>query len=143
VSVIVWVADAGWPEAVDAALAHSPSFSEVVLLHVTPGEAGDVAHGGFATLLGRGRREADPPAAARIAGEQDADAMLAGAADRAGNRLVTVLRRTGRPEREVVAASVGAELLVIARDDGGLSPMVRFVVEHATCPLLLVRRSQL
>jgi nucleotide-binding universal stress UspA family protein len=66
--------------------------------------------------------------------------MLAGAADRAGNRLVTVLRRTGRPEREVVAASVGAELLVVARDDGGLSPMVRFVVEHATCPVLLVRR---
>ena len=31
-----------------------------------------------------------------------------------GNRLVTVLRRTGRPEREVVAAGVGADLLVIS-----------------------------
>jgi hypothetical protein len=153
VSVIVWVADAGWPTAVDAALAQSPSSAELVLLYVTPGQAEDVAHGAFATLLGRARREVDPDALSRVAGdvdpdalsrvagEQDPEGMLAGASERAGNRQVTLLRRTGRPEREVVAAAVGAELLVIARDNGGLSPMVAFVVEHVTCPVLLVRRT--
>lgn len=129
--VIVWIADAGWRDAVDEALAHSPNDAELVLLHVTPGAAelavGAPAIGGL-------------PGADRIAVGRDADAMVVGAAERAGNRLVTVLRRTGRPEREVVAAGVGADLLVIARDLGGLSPMVRFVVEHATCPVLLVRR---
>lgn len=120
-SVIVWVADAGWPEAIDAALDHSPSSAELVLLHVTPGEA-DVA-------------------TSWIADERGVEGMLAAASARAGNRQVTMLRRTGRLEREVVAASVGAELLVIARDNGGLSPLVRYVVEHATCPVLLVRRT--
>jgi nucleotide-binding universal stress UspA family protein len=130
--VLVWLADAGWPDAVDEALAHSPNDAEIVLLHVTPGAA-ELAAG--SRFEGGGL-----PGADRIAVGRAADEILLGAADRAGNRLVTVLRRTGRPEREVVAAGVGADLLVIARDDGGLSPMVRFVVEHATCPVLLVRR---
>lgn len=131
VRVIVWVADAGWSDAVDQALAHSPNDAEIVLLHVTP--AAEPA-------AGRGVPGGGLPGTDRIAVGTDADAMLDDAADRAGNRLVTVLRRTGRPEREAVAAGIGADLLVIARDDGGLSPMVRFVVEHATCPVLLVRR---
>jgi nucleotide-binding universal stress UspA family protein len=154
-SVLVWVADAGWPDAVDAALSYSPSSAEIVLLHVTPGttEPGPArltrpAGSGRPPGPGRPHGSGAPgapggtglPGAHRIAVGADADAMLAGAADRAGNRLVTVLRRVGNPEREVVAAGIGAELLVIARDDGGLSPMVRFVVEHATCPVLLVRR---
>lgn len=134
--MIVWVADAGWPEAVDAALAHSPSSAELVLLHVTSGAAEEA---GYAAPLG-GNRRAPDPAGSRIAADQDAAGMLAAAAARAGNRVVTILRRVGRREREVVAASVGADLLVIARDNGGLSPLVRFVVEHATCPVLLVRR---
>jgi nucleotide-binding universal stress UspA family protein len=132
VRVIVWVADAGWRDAVDEALAHSPNDAELVLLHVTPGQV-ELASGARFPVGGL-------PGADRIVAGAEADGMLADASGRAGNRLVTVLRRTGRPEREVVAAGVGADLLVIARDDGGLSPMVRFVVEHATCPVLLVRR---
>ncbi|MCX3061649.1 universal stress protein [Streptomyces beihaiensis] len=53
--------------------------------------------------------------------------------------------RTGRVEREVLAAAEGAELLVLARDgDRGrpgphsLGPASRFVVDHAPCPVLLV-----
>jgi len=52
--------------------------------------------------------------------------------------------RTGRVEREVIAATDGADLLVLARDGErkpgpkSLGPRTRFVVDHATCPLLLV-----
>ncbi|HZB50551.1 MAG TPA: universal stress protein, partial [Mycobacteriales bacterium] len=63
----------------------------------------------------------------------------------AGNRSVRPLRRRGRPEREVVAAAAGMDLLVLARDGDdrqlgprSLGPQTRFVVDHAPCPVLLV-----
>lgn len=137
-SVIVWVTDHGWPAAVDAALRHSPSSDELLLLHVVAGEAEDVAHGGLAGLLGRPRREAGPAAdlaaTAAAAGE-----LLDAARERAGNRLVRTLLRHGRPEREVVAAASGADLLVLCREGpDGLGPRVRFVLAQASCPVLLV-----
>ena len=52
--------------------------------------------------------------------------------------------RSGRPEHEVIAACEGADLLVLARDGErqpgpkSLSPPTRFVVDHATCAVLLV-----
>ena len=52
--------------------------------------------------------------------------------------------RSGRPEHEVIAACEGADLLVLARDGEAhpgpkrLSPPTRFVVDHATCAVLLV-----
>ncbi|MFD8804728.1 universal stress protein, partial [Streptomyces sp. NPDC059597] len=53
--------------------------------------------------------------------------------------------RSGRVEREVVAAAEGADLLVLARDGDrtrlgphSLGPASRFTVDHAPCPVLLV-----
>ncbi|MYR60315.1 universal stress protein, partial [Streptomyces sp. SID625] len=53
--------------------------------------------------------------------------------------------RAGRVEREVVAAAEDADLLVLARDGErarlgphSLGPAVRFAVDHAPCPVLLV-----
>ncbi|WP_345143716.1 universal stress protein, partial [Streptomyces mexicanus] len=55
------------------------------------------------------------------------------------------LEGTGRPEREVVTAAEGADLLVLARDGDrdrlgphSIGPAVRFAVDHAPCPVLLV-----
>ncbi|HZB49312.1 MAG TPA: hypothetical protein VE547_09480, partial [Mycobacteriales bacterium] len=103
------------------------------------GEADDVAHGGLSGLLGRPRREVDPATADLVSAERAADELLEAARDRAGNRLVRTLRRHGRPEREVVAAAAGAGLLVLCREGtDALGPRVRFVVEQAACPVLLV-----
>lgn len=143
-AVLVWVTEVGWVAAVEGALRHSDSAAELVLLHVVPGDLEQVPHGAFAGLLGRSRA-ADPAAAVRDLAERSGDELLAAAAARAGNRPVRPLRRGGRPEREVVAAAAGMDLLVVARDgdDRQLGPrslgaQARFVVDHAPCPVLLV-----
>lgn len=144
-AVLVWVTEVGWVAAVEGALRHSDSSAELVLLHVVPGDLEEVPHGAFAGLLGRGRPRTDPGAAVRRLAEQSADELLAAAGELAGNRQVRLLRRRGRPEREVVAAAAEADLLVLARDGDdrqlgprSLGPQARFVVDHAPCPLLLV-----
>jgi nucleotide-binding universal stress UspA family protein len=137
--VVVWIAEGTWPACVDAARAWAPDGAEIVLLHVSGGEVA-AAHGALAGLLGRGR----PRGAI--------DTLSAGAAaellDRAVGRLgrpATTQHRTGRVEREVVRAADGAALLVCARDGDrdrlgphSLGPATRFVVDHASCPVLLV-----
>lgn len=144
-AVLVWVTEVGWVSAVEGALRHSDAAAELVLLHVVPGDLEDVPHGAFTGLLGRGRQETDPGAAVRRLAEQSADQLLSATAERAANRPVRFTRRRGRPEREVVAAAAGADLLVLARDGDdrqpgprSLGPQARFVVDHAPCPVLLV-----
>jgi nucleotide-binding universal stress UspA family protein len=141
-TAIVWVAEGTWPACIDAARAWVPERTEIVLLHVSGGEVA-AAQGALAGLLGRGRR-GDP--------EQEIDVLSAGVAaellDRAVERLgrpATTRHRTGRVEREVVSAADGASLLVCARDGDrsrlgprSLGPATRFVVDHASCPVLLV-----
>ncbi|MFE7278273.1 universal stress protein [Streptomyces sp. NPDC057623] len=151
--VVVWIVEGTWPACVDAARRHAPEDAEIVLLHVTGHDVADVAHGAFAGLLGRGhpsgRRPAegwgsDPGTRVEHLAAASAENLLQAAADRLG-RPCTRVERTGRVEREVVAATDGAELLVLARDGDrtrlgphSLAPSSRFVVDHAPCPLLLV-----
>ncbi|MFD8655769.1 universal stress protein, partial [Streptomyces mirabilis] len=70
--------------------------------------------------------------------------MLEAGAERLG-RPCTRQERTGRTEREVVAAAEGADLLMVARDGDrarlgphSLGRAGRFVVDHAPCPVLLI-----
>jgi nucleotide-binding universal stress UspA family protein len=144
VAVLVWVTEVGWSAAVEGALRHSDSSAELVLLHVVPGDLEQVPHGALAGLVGRSRG-ADPAAEVRRLAEQSGEELLAAAAARADNRPTRPLRRRGRPEREVVAAAAGMDLLVLARDGDdrqlgprSLGPQARFVVDHAPCPVLLV-----
>ncbi|MEU2423391.1 universal stress protein [Streptomyces sp. NPDC007851] len=142
--VIGWLVEGTWPACVDAVRTHARDASEVTLLHVTgPGVAG-LAHGAFAGLLGRAGSEPDPePRLAELGGTSAAELL-----DAAGTRLgrpCTLVERTGRVEREVVAAAEGAGLLVVARDGDrsrlgphSLGRAARFVVDHAPCPVLLV-----
>ncbi|MFJ6385712.1 universal stress protein [Kitasatospora sp. NPDC092039] len=143
-TVVVWIAEGTWPACVDAARAHAPQDAEIVLLHVSGQEVPGVAHGAFAGLLGRGHRERDPGTRVETLAAASARELLDAAAERLGRPCAHV-ERTGRVEREVVAAVEGAELLVLARDGDrtrlgphSLGPATRFVVDHAPCPVLLV-----
>ncbi|MET7614554.1 universal stress protein [Streptomyces seoulensis] len=142
---VVWLVEGTWPACVDAVRVHAPHAREVVLLHVSGPEVPDVAHGAFAGLMGRGRAwEADPGDRLEALGDGSATELLDAAAARLGRPCVRE-ERSGRPEREVVAAAEGADLLVLARDGDrtrlgphSLGPAARFVVDHAPCPVLLV-----
>ncbi|WP_433603166.1 universal stress protein [Nocardia sp. CA-135953] len=143
-AVVVWIAEGTWPACVDAARAHTPADAEIVLLHVIDREVPATAHAAFAGLLGRGHPERDPGARMATLAADSARRLLAAAADRLG-RPCARLARTGRIEREVVAAADGADLLIVARDGDrthlgprSLGPASRFVVDHAPCPVLLV-----
>ncbi|AEY93356.1 universal stress protein UspA [Streptomyces corchorusii] len=140
--VIAWLVEGTWPACVDAVRAHAPGDAEVVLLHVSGPDVPAVAHGAFAGLLGR--RSQDPGDRLEALGDTSATALLDAAAERLGRPCVRE-ERSGRVEREVVAAAEGAGLLVLARDGDrsrlgpkSLGPAVRFAVDHAPCPVLLV-----
>ncbi|MDA8320765.1 MAG: universal stress protein [Actinomycetota bacterium] len=142
--VIAWIAEGTWPACVDAARAHAPDGAEIVLLHVTGHDAPAAGHGAYAGLFGRGRPDRDPGTRLQQLAAASAQQILQAAAQRLG-RPSTRLERTGRTEREVVAAAAGADLLILARDGDrthlgprSLSPATRFVVDHAPCPVLLV-----
>jgi nucleotide-binding universal stress UspA family protein len=138
-TALVWVAEGTWPACVDAARAWVPEGVDVVLLHVAGGEVA-AAHGALAGLLGRGRRGPDLDTLTAEA----VGALLDRAARRLG-RSARTEQRTGRVEREVVAAAEGASVLICARDGDrsrlgprSLGPATRFVVDHVPCPVLLV-----
>ncbi|HTP17000.1 MAG TPA: universal stress protein [Streptosporangiaceae bacterium] len=143
-TVIAWIVEGTWPACVDAAGAHAPEGADIVLLHVTGHGAPAAARGAYAGLFGRGRPDRDPGIRLEELAAASAQQILQAAADRLG-RPCTRLERSGRIEREVVAAADGADLLVVARDGDrthlgprSLSPASRFVVDHAPCPVLLV-----
>ncbi|WP_327259718.1 MULTISPECIES: universal stress protein [unclassified Streptomyces] len=143
-AMVVWIVEGTWPACVDAARAHVPEGADVVLLHVTPADVPGAAHGAFAGLLGRGHPERDPGTRVEQLAVASAGQLLTDAAQRLG-RECTRTERTGRIEREVVAAAEGAELLILARDGDrthlgprSLGPASRFIVDHAPCPVLLV-----
>ncbi|MGH1555055.1 universal stress protein [Streptomyces sp. L7] len=142
--VIAWLVEGTWPACVDAVRTHAPEDSEVVLLHVSGPDVPGLAHGAFAGLLGRGGPARDPGTRLEDLGSTSAAQLLDAAAERLG-RPCERLERAGRVEREVVAAAGDADLLVLARDGDrarlgphSLGPAVRFAVDHAPCPVLLV-----
>lgn len=143
-AVVAWIVEGTWPATVDAVRERAPADAPVVLLHVPDPEVPGAAHGAFAGLLGRGRPERDPGIALEQAAERGGERLLEEAERRLGRPAGRVLR-SGRVEREVVAACEGAQLLVLARDGDrtrlgphSLGPHSRFIVDHAPCPVLLV-----
>jgi nucleotide-binding universal stress UspA family protein len=143
-NVITWIAEGTWPACVGATRTIAPADAEIVLLCVVPSDAPAAAHGAYAGLLGRGRRDRDPGQRLAELGAAAARELLLAAAERLQRPCSTVLRH-GHVEREVVATAEGAGLLVVARDGDdtrlgprSLGPASRFVVDHAPCPVLLV-----
>jgi nucleotide-binding universal stress UspA family protein len=143
-TVIVWIVEGTWPACVEAARTFAPETGEIVLLHVTGPDAPGAARGAYAGLLGRGRPERDPATRMHQLAAASAEELLQAAADRLGRPCIQI-ERAGRPEREVLAATENADLLIVARDGDrarlgpkSLAPAGRFVVDHAPCPVLLV-----
>lgn len=143
-AVIVWVTESTWRASVDEARRLAPPGAVVTLLHVTPADLPDAAHSAYRGLLGRSHPRHDPgPRVAELAATSASD-LLDAAARRLG-RPCDQAERRGMPEREVVKAAEGADLLVVARDGDqsrlgpkSLGKVTRFVVDHAPCPVLLV-----
>lgn len=140
----MWITEGTWTACVDAIHDHAPADAEITLLHVVDSEIAYAAHGAFTGLLGRSRPDRDP---ALLIDEQltnAADDLLQLAAERLG-RTCTPHVRHGLVEREVVEASEGADLLVVARDGDrtrlgpkSLGRECRFIVDHAPCAVLLL-----
>jgi nucleotide-binding universal stress UspA family protein len=143
VNAVIWLADATWAAAVDAARTHVPADASITLLHVVDPAVAEAVRGAWAGLLGRGHTR-DPGAEVDADTERAQAELLAAAAARLGRPARTMTRR-GRLEREVVVACSGADLLIVARDGDlsrigphSLGPATRFVVDHAPCPVLLI-----
>ncbi|HEX4253443.1 MAG TPA: universal stress protein [Streptosporangiaceae bacterium] len=142
--ILIWVTDETWRAAIDAVADLAPEPSSVTLLHVTPSDPPDVAHAAYLGLLGRGPAGRDPRARIADISASSAAELLDAAAGRLG-RPCERIARTGRVEREVVAAAEGADLLIMARDGDrsrlgpkSLGKDSRFALDHAPCPVLLV-----
>lgn len=143
-SVLVWITEGTWQACADAARRLAPADAGITLLHVTPADLPETAHGAYLGLFGRGHGGRDPgPQLAELAAVS-ADELLDAAARRLGRPCDRTQRR-GRVEREVVTAAADADLLVVAREGDrsrlgpkSLGKATRFVVDHAPCPVLLV-----
>jgi nucleotide-binding universal stress UspA family protein len=143
VKVVVWIVEGTWRPCVRAVRDLAPADAELVLLHVTGRDAPGAAHGAFAGLLGRGHPELDPGHEVERLGGAAAEELLRMAAAEL-RRPSTLLNLFGRAEHEVVAAAEAADLLVLSRDGNrpgpkSFGPATRFVVDHAPCPVLLLR----
>ncbi len=140
--VLVWVVEGTWKAAVAAAKEFAPGDADITLLHVVPAEAQAVARDARHALLGR--RPIQSAEELQSIAAQVASGLLTDAQTLLG-RNATLDARRGRVEQEVVAAGQKMDLLVLARDceharEGprSLGPTARFVIDHASCPVLLV-----
>lgn len=137
---LVWITEGSWQICVDRARTLLPADAEVTILHVA---ASDVEHLAEHPSPGRlGRRHHPPGPKVREISDAEARSLLAAAQQRLGRPAQTVARR-GRIEREVLEASVGADVLVLVRageprrGPKSIGHYVRFVVDHAGCEVLL------
>ena len=143
-SGVIWVTESTWQACVDAARALAPPDARITLLTVVDSTTAETAHGAFSGLLGRGGADPAPRLLARA--ETAAGELLDRAQARLGRDAGRLqLNGQGKHEgkHELAAAVSGATMLIVARDGHGPGPKslgkdVRFVVDHAPCPVLLV-----
>jgi nucleotide-binding universal stress UspA family protein len=143
---LVWIVEDTWEATVAAAADVVPAGAQITLLHVAPADVEELAAAVPRGLLGRRHPPppGPPPPGLRAISDEEARALLAEARDRLGRGAELLVRR-GRVEHEVVRATKDMDLLVLARDGDrarpgpkSLGPHARFVVDHASCAVLLV-----
>jgi nucleotide-binding universal stress UspA family protein len=141
---LVWIVEDTWKATVAEADALLPHNTDVTLLHVAATEPETIARAARHGLLGRHPPPPAAPEPLRAISEQAAHELLAEAEARLGRTARRDARR-GRVEREVVAATVDMDILVLARDGDderlgprSLGPATRFVIDHAPCRVLLI-----
>jgi nucleotide-binding universal stress UspA family protein len=140
--VLIWIVEETWKATVTAAAAVLPADADITLLYVTASDAEAVARGARRGLLGRPHRSSGE--SLHMLSQQSARELLADAQNLLGREAASEVR-SGRIDREVVAAAGGMDLLVLARDGDrahqgprSLGHSVRFVVDHVPCDVLLV-----
>jgi nucleotide-binding universal stress UspA family protein len=141
---LVWIVEDTWEATIAEAAAFLPGDADVTLLHVASTEPEAIARGARDGLLGRHSPPHGAPAPLRAISDQAAQELLVEAETRLGRPARREARR-GRAEREVVAAADPMDVLVLARDGDherlgprSLGPAARFVVDHASCRVLLI-----
>jgi nucleotide-binding universal stress UspA family protein len=141
---LIWIGEDTWEAAVDAAAQVLAPDADVTLLHVAPADVEELAAAAPRGLLGRRPPPPPGPPPPGLSAISDEHALLEDARERLGRDAQLVARR-GRVEREVVAATKDMDLVIVARDGErarpgpkSLGPHVRFVVDHASCAVLLV-----
>jgi len=144
VRAVVWIVEGTWEATVDAAAALLPGDAEIELLHVAF-DAETFVRAGRRGLLGRHPHPPPGRDPVSTASEEEAAGLLADAAGRLGRAAATTARR-GRADDEVLDAARDADVLVLARggEPDHLGPKSvghaeRFVVDHVSCAVLLVR----
>ncbi len=138
--VIIWVAEGTWPACVDAARTYVPKSAEIVLVHLAGDDLSEVTHGAFRGLLGR-RAASDPGLRVDDLADTGTQALFRAAAVRLERSATT---REVHDKHEIVAVTENADLVIMARDSArpgprSFGPDSRFVVDHVTCPVLVVR----
>lgn len=137
--VVIWITEATWERLVTQVGALLPAEAQIALLHVADGNAEEIVSAGPAGLLGRRAHRRGPPP--RSISAREAQLVLEAARQRLGRRAELLAAR-GHVEREVLAGAATADLLVVARDGPpgprSLARHARFIVDHATCPVLLL-----
>lgn len=128
--------------------------AEWIVVHVTSDETFAPMEGARFGLLGRGRQVEQALRRVEATAHQSAEAILAAADRWLAERGIPhrAIERQGNPEREIIrlAATEQVDLIVIDAGIVGDAPhgpgkhplgrVARFVVDHALCDLLLVRR---
>jgi nucleotide-binding universal stress UspA family protein len=136
---VVWIEESTWAACVDQARELLPEGADVTLVHVAPIDVEELAGGG--RILGR-HPALPPERAVRTLADEEAQEFLSAARARFA-RPVRVESRRGHPEREVLDACAGADLLIVMRDGEprlgpkSLGRQTRFVVDHAPCGVVL------
>ncbi len=152
--VLIGVGGAGVESLLERAAARLAPDATWLVLHVTEREAFAPMEGARFGLLGRGRRVEEALARIQATAHASADAVI-DAADRwltARGIPHEIMTREGRPEREIIRVAAAEAVDVIVIDAGivdeqphgpGKHPLgriARFVVDHALCDVLLIRR---
>jgi nucleotide-binding universal stress UspA family protein len=143
-SVLVWIGERTWQACIDAARRLPAANTRITLIHVTADDPPEAVHGAYLGLMGRRPPSRDPGSRIAAFARTSAAELLDDAALRLG-RPCDRIAGHGRPEHEVVTAAADADLLIVARDGDqsrlgpkSLGKEVRFVVDHAPCPVLLI-----
>lgn len=125
-----------------------------IVAHISGDEAFAPMEGARFGLLGRGRRTEAALERLEVTAHGSAEAILAAADAWLTERGIahTTVTRQGNPEREIIrlAAAERVDLIIIDAGIVGNAPhgpgkhplgrVARFVVDHALCDVLLIRR---
>ncbi|MHB8646136.1 MAG: universal stress protein [Thermomicrobiales bacterium] len=152
--VLVGVGGAGVESLLERAAERVAPGAAWIVVHVTSDETFVPMEGARFGLLGRGRRVEEALRRVEATASESAEATLTAADRWLAERGIphTTVERQGNPEREIIRLAAAEQVDLIVIDAGivgdaphgpgkhSLGRIARFVVDHALCDVLLIRR---